>query len=108
MLATNRAAGLTGFRPVRSSSRPARLTNGIRQLAATGRLFGSYPFERYLFIVHATSGEGGATEHLNSTVIQRPRWSFAPRKEYLKFVRTAAQKRGTAGRSGKAPRNSLR
>ena len=58
-------------------------------VATTGKLFGSYPFERYLFIVHATGGEGGATEHLNSTVIQRPRWSFAPRKEYLKFVRTA-------------------
>jgi predicted metalloprotease with PDZ domain len=34
-------------------------------VATTGKLFGSYPFERYLFIVHATGGEGGATEHLN-------------------------------------------
>ena len=59
-------------------------------VATTGQLFGSYPFEkRYLFIVHATGGEGGATEHMNSTVIQRPRWTFAPRKEYLKFIRTA-------------------
>ncbi len=58
-------------------------------VATTGKLFGSYPFDRYLFIVHATSGEGGATEHMNSTVIQKPRWSFAPRKEYLKFIRTA-------------------
>ncbi|MFZ5842006.1 MAG: M61 family metallopeptidase [Pseudomonadota bacterium] len=59
-------------------------------VATTGKLFGSYPFEkRYLFIVHATSGESGATEHMNSTVIQKPRWTFAPRKEYLKFIRTA-------------------
>ena len=59
-------------------------------VATTGKLFGGYPFEkRYLFIVHATSGEGGATEHMNSTVIQKPRWSFAPRKDYLKFIRTA-------------------
>lgn len=56
----------------------------------TNAMFGAVPYQRYLFIVHATDGEGGATEHLNSTVIQRPRWSFAPRKEYLKFIRTAA------------------
>jgi len=54
-----------------------------------GSLFGSYPFDRYLFIVHATDGERGATEHLNSTVIQQPRWSFAPRKDYVQFVLTA-------------------
>ena len=63
----------------------------LKKIAATtGAMFGSYPFEkRYLFIVHATGGESGATEHMNSTVIQKPRWSFAPRKEYLKFIRTA-------------------
>lgn len=48
------------------------------------------PFQRYLFIVHATDGAGGATEHANSTVIQKPRWTFAPRKQYLGFLRTAA------------------
>lgn len=59
-------------------------------VSTTGKLFGGYPFEkRYLFSVHATGGEGGATEHMNSTVIQKPRWTFAPRKEYLKFIRTA-------------------
>ena len=67
----------------------------LKDLAAmvktTNAMFDSLPYQqRYLFIVHATDGEGGATEHLNSTVIQRPRWSFAPRKEYLKFMRTAA------------------
>lgn len=56
----------------------------------TMSMFDSAPFERYLFIVHATDTEGGATEHLNSTVIQKPRWSFAPKKEYLKFLRTSA------------------
>lgn len=58
-------------------------------VATTGAMFGSYPFSRYLFIVHATGGESGATEHMNSTVIQKSRWGFAPRKEYLKFIRTA-------------------
>jgi predicted metalloprotease with PDZ domain len=58
----------------------------------TGQLYGGkYPFQhRYLFIVHATDGAGGATEHINSTVIQRPRWMFHKRKDYLGFLNTAA------------------
>ncbi|GAB3410524.1 PDZ domain-containing protein [Massilia agilis] len=58
----------------------------------TGQLYGgTYPFaKRYLFIVHATDGVGGATEHINSTVIQRPRWMFHKRKDYLGFLNTAA------------------
>jgi len=66
----------------------------LKDLAAmaktTNDLFGSTPYQRYLFIVHATDSVRGATEHLNSTVIQSTRWSFAPRNDYLKFARTAA------------------
>ncbi len=36
-------------------------------------IWDDYPFKRYVYMVHATSGVRGATEHLNSTVIQRPR-----------------------------------
>ena len=49
-----------------------------------------YPFERYVFMVHATSGARGATEHLNSTIIQRSRFKFSSRKDYLGFISTAA------------------
>lgn len=61
-------------------------------VAQTGKLFGGqYPFQhRYLFIVHATDGAGGATEHINSTVIQIPRWRFHEHKDYLRFLNTAA------------------
>lgn len=63
----------------------------LKKVVEEGRkLFGAFPFKRYLFIVHATDGVGGATEHINSTVIQKSRWGFAPRKEYLGFIRTAA------------------
>ncbi|MGJ8692208.1 MAG: M61 family metallopeptidase [Thalassotalea sp.] len=48
------------------------------------------PFTNYLFIVHATSGASGATEHHNSTIIQRSRYSFHERKDYIKFLATAA------------------
>lgn len=53
-------------------------------------IWSDYPFERYVYMVHATSGASGATEHLNSTVIQRPRFSFRERKDYLGFIKTAS------------------
>ena len=60
-------------------------------VAEGGRMFdNNWPFQRYLFIVHATDGAGGATEHINSTVIQQKRWAFAKRKDYLDFISTAA------------------
>ncbi|MCT8857871.1 PDZ domain-containing protein [Shewanella xiamenensis] len=53
-------------------------------------IWDDYPFDRYVYMVHATSGAGGATEHLNSTVIQLPRFSFRERKDYLRFISTAS------------------
>lgn len=54
------------------------------------QIWNGYPFERYLFIVHATSGARGATEHINSTIIQLPRFNFREREDYLRFISTAA------------------
>jgi predicted metalloprotease with PDZ domain len=55
------------------------------------KMLGDFPFKkRYLFIVHATDGVGGATEHINSTVIQTSRWNFFPKKSYSRFIGTAA------------------
>lgn len=53
-------------------------------------IWSGYPFQRYLFIIHATDGASGATEHRNSTVIQRPRNAFQPRDRYLSFLSTSA------------------
>ena len=63
----------------------------LQKLVATGdSIWSSYPYERYVFMVHATTGAGGATEHKNSTIIQRPRYSFASRDDYLSFMSTAS------------------
>ncbi|TQV71131.1 M61 family metallopeptidase [Aliikangiella marina] len=68
-----------------------KITKDLKALVKQGStIWSNYPFEKYVFIIHATSGARGATEHLNSTVIQRERNTFAPRKEYLKFLRTAS------------------
>ena len=53
-------------------------------------IWDDYPFKRYVFMVHATSGARGATEHLNSTIIQTSRFKFAERSDYLRFISTAA------------------
>lgn len=50
----------------------------------------SVPYQRYVFMVHATTDAKGATEHINSTIIQRKRFSFASRDDYLDFIATAA------------------
>lgn len=53
-------------------------------------IWDGFPFERYVYMVHATSGARGATEHLNSTVIQLPRFMFRERKDYIRFISTAS------------------
>lgn len=63
----------------------------LQKLAGqTSSIWQGYPYQNYLFIIHATDGARGATEHLNSTVIQRERFSFASREHYLQFLSTAA------------------
>ncbi len=62
-----------------------------KMVASSQKIWKGYPYNKYVFMIHATSGATGATEHVNSTVIQRPRSIFSDRKLYLdKFLRTAA------------------
>ncbi|MGM0905182.1 MAG: M61 family metallopeptidase [Pseudomonadota bacterium] len=68
-----------------------KTVSDLKKLVETGdSIWSDYPFERYVFMIHATTGAGGATEHKNSTVIQRPRYSFASRDDYLSFMSTAS------------------
>lgn len=63
----------------------------LKKLVQTGPLiWDDYPYQRYVFMIHATSGARGATEHLNSTIIQRHRDSFGAREDYIGFISTAA------------------
>lgn len=69
----------------------AQVAADIRKIVATApTIWSTYPFQRYVFIVHATDGASGATEHVNSTVIQIPRYNFQPRTAYLRFLSTAS------------------
>ena len=67
------------------------MLSDLKKLVKTGtEIWHEYPYDRYVFMVHATSGARGATEHLNSTIIQRHRESFKKRDDYLGFISTAA------------------
>jgi len=55
-----------------------------------GKMWGDYPFQRYLFIIHATKDASGATEHINSTVIQKDALSFSTKKDYQGFISTSS------------------
>ncbi|MFQ6371222.1 M61 family metallopeptidase [Shewanella sp. YIC-542] len=66
------------------------VTDLQKVVQASQAIWDGYPFEHYLFMVHATNGARGATEHLNSTVIQLPRFNFRERKDYLRFISTAS------------------
>lgn len=58
--------------------------------AEVEKIWGSFPYQRYLYMIHATTGPRGATEHINSTIIQRQRDRFAAREDYISFITTAA------------------
>jgi predicted metalloprotease with PDZ domain len=68
-----------------------KITKDLKVLVKQpNKIWQDYPFSRYVFMVHATSGARGATEHINSTIIQRSRYAFNTRKDYLGFLSTAA------------------
>lgn len=53
-------------------------------------IWSDIPYERYVFMVHAGPNLRGATEHANSTIIQKDSYGFAPRDKYLGFLSTAS------------------
>ncbi|MGI2170697.1 M61 family metallopeptidase [Shewanella sp. MF05960] len=68
-----------------------QIVTDLRKISGqASMIWDDYPFERYVYMVHATSGARGATEHLNSTVIQLPRFNFREREDYLRFISTAS------------------
>lgn len=66
------------------------VTDLTKLVAQTKSIWQGYPYQNYLFIIHSAVGARGATEHLNSTVIQRDRFSFKTRQHYLEFLSTAS------------------
>jgi predicted metalloprotease with PDZ domain len=68
----------------------ARILAELRAIVrTTGAMFGGFPFERYLFIIHALSTRGGL-EHANSCTLDIAGLSFEDEKGYQGFAELAA------------------
>ena len=68
-----------------------RLERDFMQVVETEtRIFGSLPYDRYLFIMHVAAGLGGGTEHLNSTVIQMTHRALEDEEQYKRLLSLAA------------------
>jgi len=58
-------------------------------VAEAERLWGSLPYERYVFI-NILSETGGGLEHKNSTVLMASRWATSTRRAYVNWLTLAA------------------
>ena len=69
----------------------ARLLATLRAIVTTtGEMFGGFPFDRYLFIIHALPARGGGLEHASSCTLDIAGCAFDDEKAYLSFAALAA------------------
>jgi predicted metalloprotease with PDZ domain len=61
-----------------------------RIVTAAGRIFEGFPFDRYLFIIHALPARGGGLEHARSTTLDIAGLAFEDDKGYQAFAELAA------------------
>jgi predicted metalloprotease with PDZ domain len=68
-----------------------RLLSHLRRIVeATGALFGGFPFDRYLFIIHALPERGGGLEHACACTLDIAGMAFEDEKAYQRFDELAA------------------
>ncbi len=61
-------------------------TDFSKIIKSQAALFGDMPYRRYVFLIHVGPDASGGTEHLNSTIIQRPRQSLENAEAYPTFL----------------------
>ena len=75
----------------RTNAEVPRLLADLRRIVtAAAELFGGFPFDRYLFVVHCLSARGGGLEHAASTTLDIAGMSFEDQKGYQRFAELAA------------------
>ncbi|MCF6289247.1 MAG: M61 family peptidase [Proteobacteria bacterium] len=68
-----------------------QLKNDIEKLHYQAKdIWQTFPFKRYVYMYHLGNNLRGATEHVNSTIIQTDRFGFFPGKKYRKVIGTTA------------------
>ncbi|MFN9994112.1 MAG: M61 family metallopeptidase [Phycisphaerales bacterium] len=75
----------------KSPTDPKPFLDDFARFTKTQRdVFGSLPYNRYVFITHIGPNMRGGTEHLNSTIIQARPDIFTDRKRYESFLSLAS------------------
>lgn len=75
----------------RTNADPRRLVDILRRVVrATAAIFGGFPFDRYLFIVHALPVGSGGLEHHASVTMDIAGLSFEDENGYQRFADLAA------------------
>ena len=75
----------------RCNADSARLVDILRRIVvATGKMFGGFPFDRYVFIVHALPVGSGGLEHRASVTMDIAGLSFEDETGYKRFADLAA------------------
>lgn len=75
----------------RTNADVRRLLTDLRKIVqAAGAMFGGFPFDRYVFIVHFLPNRGGGLEHATSTALDVAGWAFEDEKAYQNFNELAA------------------
>ncbi len=64
-----------------------KLVTDIKKIVENAKtIFGSLPYKRYVFILHLLDNGRGGLEHLNSTTIMAPRFTFGKKDDYNAFL----------------------
>lgn len=61
-----------------------------RIVKAECELFGTIPYDRYIFLIHVGPGLDGGTEHFNSTIMHASPREFEDEENYKKLLRLAS------------------
>lgn len=64
-----------------------RIVKDFTRLVEVQRdIFGHFPFQRYVFLIHCYPGGSGGTEHLNSTIMQTRPATFSDAATWRRFM----------------------
>jgi predicted metalloprotease with PDZ domain len=87
-------AGRTAFEVAiygQTNAEVPRLLRDLRRIVtASGAMFGGFPFDRYLFIIHCLGARGGGLEHAASSTLDIAGFGFEDDKAYQRFNELAA------------------
>lgn len=79
--------GATPSQALRETDLYTKTPDAIAAIVRTQKaIFGSLPYDRYVFLLHCYPGARGGTEHLNSTVIQAPPEAFHDEARHRRFL----------------------